>query len=128
MGKPAIRVIEHKERGETPLVTVAEAAEMLGVNPPLLYKAVREGSIKDAITSGSRVEISRKWVERLIAGEVALAEALAPKSMPNGPGLDVLEAKRKAIDARIASVLAEVAVMECERSELDKQIAALRKT
>lgn len=47
-------------------VTVAEAAQLLGVSSDLVYDCVQEGSLP-SIRLGSRVLIPRQGLERLLA-------------------------------------------------------------
>lgn len=53
------------ETGQSPYVTVSEAARMLGVSPQLIYKLIRRGELK-ATCIASTYRILRKSVRKYI--------------------------------------------------------------
>jgi excisionase family DNA binding protein len=58
-------------------LTVAEAAELLGVSSDLVYDAVAEGSLP-CIRLGRRVLVPRPALDRLLAAAPARKKELAP--------------------------------------------------
>lgn len=58
--------------GAKPLLSVSEAALLLGMDRSTLYRAIRNGDVEDLPTArvGRRVRIPRRAVERLVAGQV----------------------------------------------------------
>ena len=58
--------------GAKPLLSVSEAALLLGMDRSTLYRAIRNGDVEDLPTArvGRRMRIPRRAVERLVAGQV----------------------------------------------------------
>jgi excisionase family DNA binding protein len=65
MSKPKAKAT----RGNPPkkMLTVPEAARLIGIDPRTLRAAVRNGQVK-AVTLASAVRVSRAEVDRLLAG------------------------------------------------------------
>lgn len=57
--------------GAKPLLSVSEAALLLGMDRSTLYRAIRNGDVEDLPTArvGRRMRIPRRAVERLVAGQ-----------------------------------------------------------
>ncbi len=58
--------------GTKPLLSVSEAALLLGVDRSTLYRAIRQGQAPSIPTArvGRRMRIPRRAIERLLAGEL----------------------------------------------------------
>ncbi len=68
-----------------PLLSVREAATLLGMDPSTLYRAVKRGEVPfPVIQLGGRLRIPRAAIDRLIDGEVSRREATEP---PGGHAL-----------------------------------------
>ena len=57
-------------RLETPLLTPAEAAQLLAVKPSWIYEAVRAGTLP-CLRSGRHIRFTRAMLEQWLQGRVA---------------------------------------------------------
>lgn len=71
--------------GAKPLLSVSEAALLLGMDRSTLYRAIRNGDVEDLPTArvGRRMRIPRRAVERLVAGHVG--DSATNASIPIAP-------------------------------------------
>lgn len=60
----ANRLAERRAAGELPLLTVAQAAELAGVHPETVRRAIRSGDLEAAGYAGKRPRLRREDVER----------------------------------------------------------------
>jgi excisionase family DNA binding protein len=66
--REALPAAAAQERGGPLVVSVAEAAECLGVSRALMYDLVRDGTVP-AVQLGSRRVIAKRTLEELVAGQ-----------------------------------------------------------
>jgi excisionase family DNA binding protein len=60
----ANRLAERRAAGEAPLLTVAAAAQLAGVHPETVRRAIRSGALEAAGYAGKRPRLRREEVER----------------------------------------------------------------
>jgi excisionase family DNA binding protein len=61
---------EHLQRLDTPLLTPANAAELLAVKPSWIYEAVRAGTLP-CLRIGRHIRFTRSMLEEWLQGRVA---------------------------------------------------------
>ena len=61
---------EHVARLDTPLLTAAEAAQLLAVKPSWIYEAVRAGTLP-CLRLGRHIRFTRPMLEEWLRGRVA---------------------------------------------------------
>lgn len=66
----AERLAERRAAGEVPLLSASEAAEVAGVHPETVRRAIRAGALAVAGYVGQRPRLRRADVEEWIAGDV----------------------------------------------------------
>ena len=77
----ARRLAERRLAAEAPLLTVADAAEVAGVHPETVRRAIRAGALRAAGYAGKRPRLRRDEVERWLT-EAAPARAAAAGTRP----------------------------------------------
>ena len=83
----ADRLAERRAAGELPLLTVAQAAEVAGVHPETVRRAVRTGALEVAGYAGKRPRLRREDLERWLRPSASSApsrrgtRALPPRRM-----------------------------------------------
>jgi excisionase family DNA binding protein len=80
----AARLVKRRAAGEEPLLTAAAAAELVGVHPETMRRAIRLGEVEVLGYVGSRPRVRRAAVEAWVAHGLP-APLVSPASRSTGP-------------------------------------------
>src|SRR5919109_5225476 len=74
----ANRLAERRAAGELPLLTVAQAAEVAGVHPETVRRAIRSGALEVAGYAGKRPRLRREDIDQWLHASAASVMPAAP--------------------------------------------------
>ena len=102
------RLAERRAAGQAPLLTVAQAAQVAGVHPETVRRAIKSGLLEAAGYAGKRPRLRREEVERwLHAQDEAPATPAGGRAALTPPRRLVPAGRRRVLGDALATAMSE---------------------